>query len=512
VILKSYVLGRWVEGAAPHTDVVDATTRAVVAQASARGLDLGAALAHARTVGGPALRAMTFAQRGALLDRMAQAIHAVRDDLIDVSRHGGTTRGDAKFDIDGAAGTLAFYAGLGRKLGDRTFLLDGEAERILRSARFAGQHVLVPRHGVAIHVNAFNFPAWGMAEKLAVALLAGMPALAKPATSTAPLAVRVAELWVEKAELPAGVFSLLVGGVGDLLDHVGPQDAIAFTGGGETARAVRGHPAVIANNVPVNIEADSLNAAILGPDVEVGSDTFQMFAADAARDLMQKAGQKCTAIRRILVPLAVADAVVEALVDRLSGIAVGDPADKATGLGPVSTPAQHAAAKAGISALREGGATVAWQGNAPETGCFVAPTLLRSDRGADAAAVHDHEVFGPVATVLPWNGSASEAVAIVARGGGGLVCSVYSDDPVWAGEVVLGLAPWHGRIHWGSRKVHDQSPGPGTVLPNLVHGGPGKAGGGEELGGERGLRFYLQRCAIQGDRGLLERVLGTPAA
>ncbi len=508
VVLKSHLEGRWVEGALPAVQILDAVSGAVVASASTRGLDLAAALRFSRATGGPALRAMSFAQRGALLDRMAAAIHAVRDDLIDVSRHGGTTRGDAKFDVDGAAGTLAFYAGLGRKLGDRTFLLDGEAERVLRSARFAGQHILVPRRGVALHINAFNFPAWGMAEKLAVALLAGMPVLSKPATATAPLAVRIAELWVAGAELPPGAFSLLVGAAGDLLDHVGPQDVISFTGGGDTARVVRAHPMVIAHNVPVSVEADSLNASILGPDVEPGSDTFQMFAADAARDIVQKAGQKCTAIRRILVPAAVAEAAIEALVDRLAGVGIGDPADKSTGLGPVSSLAQQRAAREGIEALREGGAAVVWKGNAPETGCFVTPTLFRSDLGVDAPVVHDREVFGPVATVLPWAGSAAEAVAIVARGGGGLVCSLYSDDPAWAGEVVLGLAPWHGRIHWGSKKVHDQSPGPGTVLPNLVHGGPGKAGGGEELGGERGLRFYFQRCVVQGDRGLLDRVLG----
>jgi 3,4-dehydroadipyl-CoA semialdehyde dehydrogenase len=511
-VLQSYIEDRWVDGAGEGTTIADAATGAAVARASSVGLDLGAALRHARTVGGPALRAMTFAQRGALLDRMAKVLHAGREELIDISRQGGTTRGDGKFDIDGAAGTLAWYAALGARLGDRTYLLDGEPEKILRSARFVGQHLFVPRQGVAVHINAFNFPAWGMAEKAAVALLAGVPVLSKPATATAPLAEAIVRRWVASAELPAGVFSLLVGSAGDLLDHLGPQDLVAFTGSGETARAIRSHPQVLALGVPVNIEADSLNASILGPDVEAGSDTFQMFVSDVARDMTQKTGQKCTAVRRVFVPHARLPEVVDAIVDRLAAVTVGDPEAKSTTMGPTSSAAQQRSVVAGVAALEAGGARVVWRGDAPNGGSFVAPVLLQHDGGIDAGPVHDHEVFGPVATLLPWPGDAAEVVASVARGGGGLVASLYSDDPAWAGEVVLGLAPWHGRIHWGSRKVFDQSPGPGTVLPNLTHGGPGKAGGGEELGGERGLRWYWQRCAVQGDRGLLERVLGVPVA
>jgi oxepin-CoA hydrolase/3-oxo-5,6-dehydrosuberyl-CoA semialdehyde dehydrogenase len=263
----------------------------------------------------------------------------------------------------------------------------------------------------------------------------------------------------------------------------------------------------VRHNVRVNIEADSLNASVLGPDVEPGSDTFQMFVNDVTRDLVQKAGQKCTCVRRILVPRARADEAIAALVERLSRVVVGDPAEKGTEIGPLASASQRDGVRNGIAAL-EAAAKLVWRAEAPAGGCFVPPSLFRSDDGADAAYVHEHEVFGPVATVLPWSGDPDEAVAIVAKGGGGLVASVYSDDEAWAGPVVLGLAPWSGRIHWGSRKVHDQSPGPGTVLPNLVHGGPGKAGGGEELGGERGLRFYWQRTAVQADRALLERVLG----
>ncbi len=507
--LASFLEGRWVEGDGEPTLLVDPTTGAPSAQVRKANVPLGRALQWSRDRGA-ALRALTFAQRGAALDALAAVIHAHRDELIDVSRwSGGTTRGDAKFDIDGAAGTLAWYGGLGKSLGDRTFQLDGPPDAVLRSKRMVGQHVWMPRTGVAIHINAFNFPAWGMAEKAAVSWLAGVPVFTKPATSTSALAVRIVELWLGTGALPEGALSLLAGPAGDLLDHVGPQDCVAFTGGSDTAGKVRGHPAVVRHNVRVNIEADSLNASILGPDAEPGSDTFQMFVNDVTKDLVQKAGQKCTCVRRILVPAATADAAIEALVDRLSRVVVGDPADKGTEIGPVASPAQHQVVKGGLAAL-EAVAKVVWRADAPGQGCFVTPTLFRADGGAATPYVHDHEVFGPVATVLPWAGGAQEAVDIVARGGGGLVCSLYTDDLAFAGPVLQGLAPWHGRIHWGSAKVHDQSPGPGTVLPNLLHGGPGKAGGGEELGGARGLAFYCQRTAIMGDRALLERLFGTP--
>ncbi len=508
--LRSYLRDAWVAGSGEGRPIVDATTGAVVATASTEGLDLAAALEHARSVGGPALRGMGFAERGRLLKALSGAIHEHREELLALSRQGGTTRGDAKFDVDGASGTLSYYAWLAGRLGDRPWVLDGAQESVLGSKRFVAQHIWTPRRGVAIHINAFNFPAWGMAEKAACALLAGMPVLSKPATATAPLAVRIAELWVEAGVLPPGAFQVLAGSAGDLLDHVGPQDVVAFTGGSDTAARVRVHPAVVAHNVRVNIEADSLNASILGPDVAPGSDTWWMFVNDVVRDLTQKAGQKCTAVRRVLVPAAVEGEVVEALADALSRAAVGDPGDRHTAVGPVASPGQQRAVNEGIASLARH-CEIAWQAEAiPDGGCFVRPTLFRSDAGADAPEVHEHEVFGPVATVLPWDGGAAGAVDIVARGGGGLVASVYTDDKAFGAEVVLGLAPWHGRILWGSRKVADQSPGPGTVLPNLVHGGPGKAGGGEELGGARGLRLYWQRTAIQGDRGLIEKVLGRP--
>jgi len=508
--LKSYLQDHWVEGKTPGATLHDAATGQAIATASTDGLDLRAALAHAREVGGRSLRAMTYAQRGAMLKEMSRVVHENRDELIELARqNSGNTRSDAKFDVDGCSGTLAWYGGLGARLGDKTILLDGNAEKTGRGPRFVGQHVFSPRRGVAIHINAFNFPAWGLGEKGATALLAGMPILCKPATATAVVTVRIVELWVAAGVIPAGAVSLLTGSAGNLLDHVGPQDVIAFTGSGHTGQVIRSHPRVVEFNVPVNVEADSLNASVVGPDVEAGSETFQMFVGDVALDLTQKAGQKCTAVRRILVPEALAEAVREALSERLAAAPIGDPDARETRVGPLATASQKRDVELGIAKLA--GTALRIYGDpaaVPAQGYYVAPQLFLDTGGAHAPFVHDHEIFGPVATVLLYSGSAEDAVAIVARGGGGLVCSVYSDDKAWGGDVVLGVAPWHGRVVWGSKKIHDQSFGPGTVLPGFVHGGPGKAGGGEELGGERGLRFYSQRTAIQGDRALLEKVLG----
>jgi 3,4-dehydroadipyl-CoA semialdehyde dehydrogenase len=507
-IVRSYLEDRWVAGEGAPTDLHDAATGAVIAQTSSHGLALGAALAHGRDVGGPALRALTFAQRGERLKAMSDAIFAARDELCELAeKNSGNTRSDAKFDIDGGSGTLAWYAALGQRLGTRTFQLDGGLEPIGRGARFVGQHVIVPRQGVAVHINAFNFPAWGLCEKAACAILAGMPVLTKPATATALVAERIVQLWVDRGILPPGALQLLCGSAGDLLDHLGPQDVVAFTGSGDTGARIRSHATVVRHNVPVNVEADSLNAAVLGPDVEPGSETFAMFIGDVARDMTQKAGQKCTAIRRIVVPEAAIEATIEALVDRLDAAVMGPPSARATTVGPLATAAQQRDIRRGIEALSQTATKVYSAVAVPNTGYWVGPTLFRDDRGAEAPFVHEHEVFGPVATVLPWRGDAQGAVNIIARGGGQLVTSVYSDDPQWSRHVLLGLAAWHGRLVWGSKKIHDQSFGPGTVLPSFIHGGPGKAGGGEELGGERGMRFYSQRTAIQGERGLLERIL-----
>jgi oxepin-CoA hydrolase/3-oxo-5,6-dehydrosuberyl-CoA semialdehyde dehydrogenase len=512
--LESYVAGAWVAASGKLQTLVNPTTEEPLAEAGTAGVDFGRAVAHAREVGGPALRALTFAQRGEILRALSRAIHAHRDALIEVAiRNGGNTRSDAKFDIDGASGTLAYYADLGKTLGDARFLVDGEGIQLGRGPRWVGHHVLTPRAGVAVHINAFNFPAWGLGEKLACALLAGMPVIAKPATSTALVAYRIAKLFVEANVLPPGAFSFVAGAPGDLLTHLGGQDVLAFTGSGDTGASLRLMPNIAAGSVRVNVEADSLNAAVLGPDVASGSDTFRMFLREVARDITQKAGQKCTAIRRILVPQDKLADVRDELVAVLRDAKVGDPAHEAVNVGPLATSAQLRDIRAGIEKLSAearvllGDGPFERVGVAGDKGYFVPPTLLECGDPDAARAVHQHEVFGPVATIVPYDGTAARAVALVARGGGMLVSSVYSDDRAFVGEALFGIAAHNGRVYLGSEKIADQTAGPGTVLPQSIHGGPGRAGGGEELGGQRGLSFYMQRTAVQGARPVLDALL-----
>jgi oxepin-CoA hydrolase/3-oxo-5,6-dehydrosuberyl-CoA semialdehyde dehydrogenase len=511
ITLKSYLCGEWVEGRGELATLVNPTTGEAIAKAGTSGIDLSASLDFARREGGPALRAMTFAERGAMLKAMSATIHEAREELIEASiLNAGTTRADAKFDIDGASGTLAYYASLGKKLGDTKTIVE-EPEQLGRGARFFGAHVWVPLTGVAVHVNAFNFPAWGLAEKAAVALLAGVPVISKPATATALLAVRMMEKIVASGALPRGALQLVVGSLGDLLEHLGPQDALAFTGSGDTGTKLRGLPNVLARATRVNVEADSLNAAVLAPGAD--EETYAMFLRDVAREMTQKTGQKCTATRRIFVPRELVDKVEQDLIARLAEVKIGDPALPEVTMGPLATAQQREDFRAGIAKLVASGARIVFgspTGHTPigadgEKGFFVGPVLLRADSPATAHAVHEHEVFGPCATLMAYD-DPREAVELVARGGGGLVASVYGDDRDLLAALVLGVAPHHGRVLIGSKKIADQATAPGLVLPSCVHGGPGRAGGGEELGGERGLRFYMQRCAVQGDRALLDKL------
>ncbi|MEO6708320.1 MAG: 3,4-dehydroadipyl-CoA semialdehyde dehydrogenase, partial [Planctomycetota bacterium] len=357
---------------------------------------------------------------------------------------------------------------------------------------------LVPRLGAAVHVNAFNFPAWNMMEKAACALLAGVPVIEKPGTPTALVAARIARIVHDSGILPAGAWQFIAGSVGDLLAHLDAQDSIAFTGSSRTAALLRGHPNVVRNNVRINLEADSLNAAILAPDVDSSSETYALFLSNVALDMTQKSGQKCTAVRRILVPRERVGDVRADLVAALAKVRLGDPTLTETRMGPLASKAQFDEVRAGIARL-VGVAEVACGGaeRARDRGYFVAPTLLVA-RDANADAFHADEVFGPAACVLAYSGAADEAAALVARGGGGLVASAYSNAGDWVERIVLGLAPWHGRLWLGSDRMAEQSMPPGMVLPASIHGGPGRAGGGEELGGLRGLAFYQQRTALQG--------------
>jgi oxepin-CoA hydrolase/3-oxo-5,6-dehydrosuberyl-CoA semialdehyde dehydrogenase len=507
--LQSYVQGRWHTGEGATRTLVDPTTEEPLAVCGTGGVDFAGVLAYARETGGPALRALGFAARGQLLKDLAAAIHEHRDELLDLSiRCAGTTRGDAKFDVDGATGTLAAYAYFAKEIAEGGFLPDGEGVQLGRTARFWGQHILVPKEGVAIHINAFNFPAWNMAEKMACALLAGMPVVEKPGTPTAMLAWRIGQIIVESGVLPEGAFQLLCGSAGDLLDHVGPQDVLAFTGSSDTGALLRGNSSVVRHNVHVNIEADSLNAAILAPGVDRDSETYGLFVANLGTDMTQKTGQKCTAVRRIFVPQDQVAEVTEDLLAGLARIKVGDPGQRENRMGPLVSSAALRDVRAGIERFAEHAEVLTGGTDAiSEKGYFVAPTLLLA-KDADADVFHEHEVFGPVATILPYSGDPAEAVRLANRGGGGLVASIYSNDRKWTEQVVLGISPWHGRVWIGSEKVAEQAMPPGMVLPASIHGGPGRAGGGAELGGLRGLESYLQRTAVQGFQGLVSAVFG----
>jgi 3,4-dehydroadipyl-CoA semialdehyde dehydrogenase len=514
-VLKSYLSGEWRMGSGKQTELVNPSTEDVVAQTSTEGFDFGSAVRFSREHGGRSLRAMTFAQRGELLKKLAKVVTDSREELITLGLvNAGNTRSDAKFDIDGASATLMFYAELGAKLGEARVLADGEGIPIGRSARLYGQHLLVPREGVAVHINAFNFPAWGMAEKLAVALIAGMPVISKPATSTAMIAHRIAELWARSGVLPEGAFSFVCGGLGDLLSQLGPQDVVAFTGSGQTAVQIRRQENLARHNVHLNVEADSLNSMVLGPDLEPGSEAMNLFFSDVVKELTQKAGQKCTAVRRIYVPHDRLDEARQELVQRLSEVRIGNPADERSQMGPLATAQQLRDVRSGIDQLAHsseiatgGSKPVEALGVSAGKGFFVAPTLLIQPDPSIGDNVNAIEVFGPVATLMPFREPAP-LIDLIAAGGGGLVSSIYSDDRRFIEQVVMGIAPHHGRLTIAGEKLAGQSVSPGTVLPQLLHGGPGRAGSGEELGGMRGLSLYMQRVALQGHRPLVEQLAG----
>jgi 3,4-dehydroadipyl-CoA semialdehyde dehydrogenase len=511
--LRSYLSGQWFEAGQDFQPLWNPSTEEPLARAASSGADLPGALAWARERGGPALRELTFAQRGEVLKGLSKRLREHRAELLAISAaNNGTTESDGAFDLDGAGGSLAWYGSLGISLGARRVLADGEGAALGKSDNFWAAHALVPRQGVAIHINAFNFPAWGFAEKFACAFLAGMPTITKPATATALLAERLIEIAVDSGLLPEGALQLIVGSTGDLLDRLEPQDVVAFTGSAATGLALRTRPALAAAGLRFNVEADSLNAAVLAPDARPGSPTFERFIKDVAREITQKAGQKCTAVRRIVTPKAVEEAVAEALVARLAQVVTGDPADPTVTMGPLASAGQLRDALDGIAELlataqllHGSGARAAGVGAPAGKGFFVAPTLLRSAVPLEKTPVHWREVFAPVSTLLPYSGSAAEAATVVALGGGSLVSSVYTDDPEWAGDYLARGGAYQGRIYIGS--AGSEGYGSGAALPQSLHGGPGRAGGGEELGGLAGLRLYQQRVALQGARSLVDPLL-----
>ena len=508
-VLQSYLGGKWQAGAGEGAVLVNPTTRDTLATASSKGLELKAALEYSRNVGGAELRQLTYGQRAELLGKIADVLATRRDEWFEIARkNSGNTKADGLIDVDGSIGTLKYFAKIGAKLGAARMLRDGAPMRLARDANFQGLHMGVPLTGVAVHINAFNFPAWGLWEKAAVSLLAGVPVLAKPATSTAWLAQEMVRAVIEAGILPPGALSILCGSPGDLLDHLRLGDVVAFTGSADTGEGIRQHKGIRQHNVRVNIEADSLNAAMLGPDAMSDSPLVGYFAREVMREMTLKTGQKCTAIRRVLVPAEQAGAVTEAIVALLKTVVVGDPANPLVSMGPVVNMTQRKAVEEGIRKL-SAQAEVAYR---PENfspvdasldkGAFVPPTLLKASRGSDSEIVNELEVFGPVATVVPYRDK-ENAFELARRGGGSLTASVFSNDTAFLAEAGVALGTTHGRLLLVDPSIADSHTGHGIVLPSLLHGGPGRAGGGEELGGLHGLWFYHQRVAMQGSAATL---------
>ena len=513
-MISSYVRDDWYTAGDEGATVVDASTGEPVARVSSAGVDLAGMVEHARTVGGPGLRELTFHQRAAALKRLAAFLRERRDGLYELSARSGATAGDAGVDVDGGIGALFVYASKGRReLPNDVLYVDGQPEPLGRGGTFVGQHVYTSRPGVAVFIDAFNFPVWGMLEKLAPAVLAGMPVIVKPASQTAYVAELAFRHMVESQALPPGSIQLLCGAVGDLFDHLTGQDTIAFTGSAATAHKLRCHPAVVRESVRFNAEADSLNCSILGPDAAPGTEEFQLFVTEVVRELTQKTGQKCTAIRRSLVPADHVGAVVDALGDRLAEVRVGDPRDQATTMGPLVSRDQLAEVGRAVAELGRG-AEVALGGPGrpelasgdPQRGAFCAPTVLVAT-SPRAPELHTVEAFGPVTSVIGYRGAA-DAVELAALGRGSLVGSVVTADPGFARQVVLGVAPWHGRLLVLDRHDAAESTGHGAPLPHLVHGGPGRAGGGEELGGIRAVLHHMQVTSISASPATVTAVTG----
>ena len=512
--LQSYIGGHWI-GQAPAQALRSAVNGRTVFHTHAEGLDFAEAVHHARQVGGPALLALDFQARAERLKALAKYLGQHKEQLYAVSAHTGATRADGWVDIEGGSGTLSAYAAVGsNELPSGNLLHEGPAFSLGKQGGFAGSHILVPRGGLAVHINAFNFPVWGLLEKLAPAFLAGMPCIAKPATATSYLSEAAVRLIVQSGILPEGALQLVIGGTGDLLDRLDGQDVVTFTGSADTAARLRVNANLVRHSVPFNAEADSLNCAILADDVSPDDAEFDLFIKEVAREMTVKAGQKCTAIRRAIVPSRHLDAVTEKLRARLAQVRVGDPAVDGVRMGPLASHAQQADVAERVALLRQG-AELVFDGNAglnpvgegAADGAFFAPMLLACRQPLSTDAVHDIEAFGPVSTLMPYDGL-DQALALARRGKGSLVATLATRSPQLAARMIPQLAAWHGRLHILDAVSAVQSTGQGSPGPQLKHGGPGRAGGGEELGGLRAVKHYLQRAAVQGSPAMLSAVTG----
>jgi oxepin-CoA hydrolase / 3-oxo-5,6-dehydrosuberyl-CoA semialdehyde dehydrogenase len=511
--LLSYVQSEWVAGTGNGTELFHAVTGDKIAEAGTGGIDFKGMVDYAKRVGGPALRSLTFHQRALILKEVAKYLTARKEEFYPVSAATGATRQDGWVDIEGGFGTFFAYSSRGRReFPNETFYIDGPTEMLSKGGTFVGRHICVPLEGVAVHINAFNFPVWGMLEKLAPTLLAGVPAIVKPATITSYLTEAVFRAMIESGLLPEGAVQLLCGSAGDLLDHLDCQSAVAFTGSAATGKMLRESRAILDNNVRFNMEADSLNYSMLAPDATPGSPEFDLFVKEVVREMTTKAGQKCTAIRRTFVPEAMLSDVMTALKKRLDTVTIGDPAVDGVRMGPLAGRAQVGEVRRSVNAIARSAELV--YGNLDEfsvvgadrdRGAFF-PTLLFYAKDPFAASeAHDVEAFGPVNTVMPYR-TIDDAIELAKKGKGSLVGSLFTADDRIAREVVLGTAAYHGRLMVVNRHSAKESTGHGSPLPHLVHGGPGRAGGGEEMGGVRGVLHYMQRTALQGSPTTLMHV------
>ncbi len=515
--LQSHIAGRWI-GSQPALALHSAIDNQVIAHTHAEAIDFGAALDYARGVGLPAMMQTDFQQRAAMLKALAKYLGERKEELYALSFHTGATRADGWVDIEGGTGTLFAYASMARELPQAGNLWhEGPQMPLGKTGAFAGTHVLVPRGGVAVHINAFNFPVWGLLEKFAPTFLAGMPCIGKPATATSFLTEKLVRLIDQSGILPEGALQLVIGGTGDLLERLQVSDAVTFTGSADTAAKLRVTPNLVAKSIPFNAEADSLNCAILAPDVTPDDEEFELFVKEVAREMTQKAGQKCTAIRRALVPIGRVDAVAAALRQRLAKTTVGDPRLENVRMGALASRAQQRDVAERVATLRRGAELVfggdedfAPAGEGVADGAFFQPTLLLA-RDPSSHAAHEVEAFGPVSTLMPY-ADLDEAIALAAKGQGSLAGTLVTKDGATAARVVGALAALHGRLQILDRVAAAESTGHGSALPYLKHGGPGRAGGGEELGGLRAVKHLMQRAAIQGSPAMLAVVTGEPAA
>jgi len=516
VKLKSYAHGRWVEGADTGTSILHAVSGEPIFSVSSKGLDFKAMLEYGRNTAGSKLRKMSFHDRARMIKALALYLTDKKKDFYKLSAATGATKTDSWIDIDGGIGNLFVYASKGRReLPDEPFYVDGNMEMISKGGTFVGHHICVPLEGVAVHINAFNFPVWGMLEKIAVNLLAGVPAIVKPASSTSYLTELVVREIVNSGILPEGSLQLICGSTGDLFDHLTCQDVVTFTGSAETGKMLKQHRNIIDNSIRFNMEADSLNCSVLGPDCTPDTEEFKLFIKEVTREMTVKAGQKCTAIRRTIVPDHLTQAVLDALKDRLQSNVIGDPAVDGVRMGPLASKGQVQDVKAKVRELMNDCEVVYGDldkvqvtGADSEKGAFISSMLLYCNEPFLKKSPHNVEAFGPVNTVMSYK-TTDEAIELAKMGKGSLVGSVVTGDDAFAREMVLGTACMHGRMVIINKECAGESTGHGSPLAHLVHGGPGRAGGGEEMGGMRGVKHYMQRTALQGSPTTLTRILNT---